>query len=126
MLGEQTYIDSPISSGKRNSATPTGNFFIIEKNQDYRSSTHGDFVDKQGRVIRSGVNLKADSAPSGTHYLGRPMKYFCRITEAGIGIHAGNLPGYPSSDGCIHMPEDVAKLIFASVKVGTPVEIRAE
>jgi lipoprotein-anchoring transpeptidase ErfK/SrfK len=126
MLGDRIYIDSPMSSGKRASTTPIGTFSILEKNQDHRTSTYGDFVDRQGRVIRSGVNMKADSAPSGTHYLGRPMKYFCRLTEAGLGLHAGILPGYPASDGCIRIPEQVAKIFFEKVRVGTPVEIRAE
>jgi len=126
MLGEQVCIDSPMSSGKRTGPTPTGKFAILEKEKDHRSSTYGNFVDRNGRVVRSGISMKVDSAPSGTHYVGTPMKYFCRLTESGLGIHAGSLPGYPSSHGGIRLPEDMAKLFFARVKVGTPVEIRAE
>lgn len=125
-LGEQTYIDSPISAGRRPGITPTGIFSVLEKDPDYRSTTYGNFVDKQGRIVRSGVSMKSDSAPSGTHYAGAPMKYFCRINETGIGLHAGILPGYPASTGCIRLPEEIAKVFFEKVKVGTPVEILAE
>jgi lipoprotein-anchoring transpeptidase ErfK/SrfK len=125
-LGDQTYIDSPISAGRRAGVTPTGSFSVLAKDLDYRSTTYGNFVDKQGRVVRSGVCIRSDSAPSGTQYIGAPMKYFCRLNEAGIGLHAGILPGYPASTGCIRLPEDMAKVFFEKVKVGTPVEILAE
>ena len=78
-----------------------------------------------GRVVRAGVSLKIDSAPSGTHYVGAPMKWFMRLTDDGVGMHIGILPGYPASHGCIRMPADIAPLFYQKVKVGTPVEVRA-
>lgn len=122
MLGEEVAIDTPISSGKAAGMTPTGDFVIQEKDPDHRSSIYGDFVDNKGRVVRSGVSLRIDSAPSGTHYVGAPMKWFCRIKE-GVGMHIGILPGYPASHGCVRLPADIAPLIYQKVKVGTPVEI---
>ena len=50
------------------------------------------------------------------------MPYFMRIV-GGIGMHAGYLPGYPASHGCIRMPEFMAENFFNSVSVGTPVTI---
>jgi lipoprotein-anchoring transpeptidase ErfK/SrfK len=50
------------------------------------------------------------------------MPYFMRIV-GGIGMHAGYLPGYPASHGCIRMPEFMAENFFRSVSVGTPVTI---
>jgi lipoprotein-anchoring transpeptidase ErfK/SrfK len=121
--GDQLYIDTPVSTGKQAGMTPTGSFTITEKDVDHRSSIYGDFVDRQGRVVRAGVSLKVDSAPSGTRYLGAPMKYFMRLTNSGVGMHVGILPGYPASHGCIRLPVDIAPLIYAKVKLGTPVTI---
>lgn len=121
--GDELYIDTPVSTGKKAGSTPTGSFKITEKDIDHRSSIYGDFVDKQGRVVRSGVSLKVDSAPSGTRYRGAPMMYFMRLTNSGVGMHVGILPGYPASHGCIRLPAHIAPLIYHKVKIGTPVAI---
>jgi lipoprotein-anchoring transpeptidase ErfK/SrfK len=123
MLGDEIVIDSPISSGKRGHTTPSGHFTVTEKDADHRSSIYGDFVDRYGRVVRAGISLKIDSAPSGTHYVGAPMKWFMRLTGEGVGMHVGILPGYPASHGCIRMPPDGAKLFYDNVKIGTPVDV---
>ncbi|HYR57579.1 MAG TPA: L,D-transpeptidase family protein, partial [Chthoniobacteraceae bacterium] len=123
MVGDQVYIDTPISSGKRAGMTPMGHFSVLEKDPNHRSSIYGDFVDGKGRTVRSGVSLKVDSAPSGTHYQGAPMKWFCRLTSNGVGMHIGILPGYPASHGCVRLPADIAPIIYEKVKVGTPVTI---
>lgn len=126
MLGKKIYIDTPASTGKPGGVTPTGTFFILERDTERRSTIHGDFVDKSGAVIRTGVSMRLDPAPSGTHFVSTPMRYFCRLTAAGFGIHAGTLPGYPAAHGCIRMPEEIARMFFLKVKVGTPVEIRED
>ena len=123
MMGDDIVIDSPISSGKRGHSSPTGHFSVMEKDPDHRSSIYGDFVDGSGRVVRAGISAKIDSAPSGTHYVGAPMRWFMRLTGEGVGMHVGILPGYPASHGCIRMPPDGAKLFYDNVKIGTPVEI---
>ena len=124
LAGDEVAIDTPISSGKRAGMTPTGNFTITQKDKDHRSNIYGDFKDKAGRTVRSGVSVRIDSAPSGTHFVGAPMKWFMRLTSDGVGMHVGILPGYPASHGCIRMPEQSAAMFFARVKHGTPVEIR--
>ena len=125
MTGDQIYIDSPISSGKAGHSTPRGNFSVMEKDLDHRSSIYGNFVDRNGRIVRAGVSTKIDSAPSGTRYSGAPMKYFCRLTGSGVGMHIGILPGYPASHGCVRLPAEIAPLIYAKVRVGTKVVIEA-
>jgi lipoprotein-anchoring transpeptidase ErfK/SrfK len=122
MTGNEVYIDSPVSSGKRGHTTPTGSFHVQEKDPNHHSSVYGNFVDRSGRTVRSGVSSVIDSAPSGTRFAGAPMKWFCRITE-GVGMHVGILPGYPASHGCVRLPPDIAPLIYQKVRVGTPVEI---
>ena len=125
MVGDEVYIDTPISSGKRPGMTPTGSFEVKEKDKDHSSSLYGDFVDGRGRVVRSGVSTKVDSAPSGTRYRGAPMKYFCRFNGA-VGMHVGILPGYPASHGCVRLPAQIAPLIYEKVKIGTRVDVVAE
>jgi lipoprotein-anchoring transpeptidase ErfK/SrfK len=119
----EVVIDTPISSGKRAGMTPTGYFKITQKSPNHRSNIYGNFVDPRGRVIRSGVSTRIDSAPSGTRFLGAPMNHFMRLTDYGIGLHEGLLPGYPASHGCIRLPGDIAEMIFHKVKLGTPVSI---
>ena len=124
MVGDEIVIDSPISSGKRGHTSPSGSKKVLEKDPNHHSSLYGDFVDSSGRIVRAGVSMHIDSAPSGTHFQGAEMKWFMRLTEDGVGMHVGILPGYPASHGCIRMPSDAAKLFYDHVKVGTPVEVQ--
>jgi len=123
MRGEEIGIDSPISSGKAGHGTPTGKFAVLEKDPNHHSTFYGAFCDSKNRIVRAGVSLKIDSAPSGTHFMGAPMLWFCRFNGA-IGMHAGILPGYAASHGCVRLPPEIAPLIYAKVKVGTPVEVQ--
>lgn len=120
--GGEIAIDTPISSGKAAGMTPPGKYRVQEKDADHRSNLYGNYVDSRGRVVRGGVSVAIDSAPSGTRFEGAPMRWFLRVHGA-IGMHVGMLPGYPASHGCIRMPEEIAKMIYERVKVGTPVVI---
>ena len=123
MIGDQLAADGPISSGKRGHESPQGYLKVLEKDPNHHSNIYGDFVDGLGRVVRAGVSARVDSAPSGTHFVGAPMTWFLRLTEDGVGMHVGILPGYPASHGCIRQSADGAKLFYAHVKVGTPVDV---
>ena len=123
MLGDEIGIDSPVSSGKAGHETPTGRFAVLEKDPNHRSTFYGAFCDRQNRIVRAGVSLKIDSAPSGTHFIGAPMLWFCRFNGA-IGMHTGILPGYAASHGCVRLPGEIAPLIYAKVKVGTSVVVQ--
>lgn len=123
MVNGEVYIDTPISSGKSVGMTPVGKFKITEKDVDHRSNIYGAYVDKQGRVVRSGISVRIDSAPPGTRFLGAPMQYFMRFSGA-VGMHVGILPGYPASHGCVRLPAEIAPLIYSKVKLGTSVEVQ--
>lgn len=86
---------STISSGKAGHETPTGVFTILQKDKDHRSSTY-------------------DNAP---------MPYQERLTWDGVALHAGGLPGYPESHGCIHLPYEFSKLLFGITQIGGTVVI---
>jgi L,D-transpeptidase catalytic domain len=102
--------------------TTTGSFKIIQKDQNHVSSQYGDYVDSADNVVVANVDVGKDPKPPGTHFKGAPMPYFMRIV-GGTGLHAGYLPGYPASHGCIRMPEFMAENFFRSVSVGTPVTV---
>ncbi len=84
---------STVSSGKTGHKTPTGVFTILEKNVVHHSSAYHE----------------------------ASMPYMERITWGGVAIHAGNLPGYPESHGCIHVPMDFAKKLYDITDKGTTV-----
>jgi len=113
---------SQLSTGREGLNTQLGNFKIIQKDKDHASSLFGDYVDSAGNVVKPNVDVTKDPKPPGTHFKGTPMPYFMRIVS-GTGMHAGYLPGYPASHGCIRMPEFMAENFFRSVSVGTPVTI---
>lgn len=112
---------SQLSTGREGLNTPAGHFSIIQKDKDHVSTKYGDFVDAAGTVVKPNVSID-DKRPPGSHFKGAPMPYFMRIVD-GVGMHAGYLPGYPASHGCIRMPEFMAENFFRSVSLGTPVTI---
>lgn len=114
---------APISSGREGYRTPTGNYSIIQKSQNHVSNLYGDYVDSHGNVVVANVGIRRDPRPSGTKFRGAPMPYFLRIV-GGVGMHAGYLPGYPASHGCIRLPEEMARIYFENVSHGTPVAVR--
>lgn len=84
---------STCSTGKPGHSTPTGVFTILEKDKNHHSSTYND----------------------------APMPNMNRLTWSGIALHAGNLPGYPASHGCIRLPMKFSEVLFGVTHVGTPV-----
>ena len=121
--GGQLVGVSEVSTGREGHGTPAGDYKVINKSRDHISNAWGNFVDRDGNVVVSAVSVKRDTPPPGTHFEGSPMPYFVRLTNTGIGLHAGFLPGYPASAGCIRMPEHMARHFFHNVSPGTPVPI---
>lgn len=89
---------STISSGKPGHETPTGVFTILQKDADHRSSL----------------------------YNSAPMPYQQRLTWDGVALHAGGLPGYPESHGCVHLPMGFARALFGITKLGATVVVAGD
>jgi hypothetical protein len=121
LRGRQIALVSEISSGRYGHLTEAGSFKVIEKERDHHSSIYGRIVDASGRtiVIDADVDMKV---PRGGRFISAPMHYFMRFHGAD-GMHAGHLPGYPASHGCVRMPEQFAIAFFNAVEVGTPVNV---
>jgi lipoprotein-anchoring transpeptidase ErfK/SrfK len=112
---------SPVASGKPGWTTPTGNFSVMNKDIDHHSQSFGSVVDSSGQIINSGAT-PGTHVPSGDHYRAAPMPFYMEFSEA-VGMHAGYLPGYPASHGCVRMPRDFAERFFDRVHIGTPVTV---
>jgi len=89
---------STCSTGKKGHDTPTGVFTILQKEKDHYSSVYDD----------------------------APMPNMQRLTWDGVALHAGKLPGYPASHGCVRLPAAFAKNLYAITTVGTPVIISGD
>ncbi|MBQ8103424.1 MAG: L,D-transpeptidase family protein [Afipia sp.] len=89
------FAESPVSTGMRGHSTPMGVFSVIQKNKYHRSNI----------------------------YSGAPMPYMQRITWSGVAMHAGVLPGYPASHGCIRMPMNFAMRMWGWTRMGARVII---
>lgn len=86
------------STGKPGHETPTGVFMTLQKDADHHSKTYNN----------------------------APMPYQQRLTWDGVALHAGRLPGYPSSHGCVHLPSGFAKVLFDASPLGMTVVVAAE
>lgn len=84
-----------VSTGKPGHETPTGVFTILQKDKNHHSSKYNN----------------------------APMPFQERLTWDGVALHAGGLPGFPESHGCVHLPSEFARLLFESSNMGMTVVI---
>jgi hypothetical protein len=112
---------SPIASGKEGWGTPIGSFKVISKDVNHQSGNFGLVTDAYGRIVNPNAT-PGSYIPPGCHYVPAPMPYFMEFRKY-VGMHAGYLPGYPASHGCVRMPRDLAAEFFSRVQVGTPVKV---
>ena len=84
-----------VSTGSDGHETPVGDFTILEKQVFHRSNLYSD----------------------------APMPYMQRLTWDGIALHAGQLPGYPASHGCIRLPKAFARQLFDLTSMGGAVSV---
>ena len=113
---------SKVSTGREGNDTPPGRYKVIQKDADHRSNLYGNYV-KNGRVVKRGVDVRKTPKPPGAVFDGAPMRYFLRFSGA-YGLHAGILPGYPASAGCVRLPERQARRFYYAVDLGTPVIVK--
>ncbi len=112
-----------ISTGREGYETPVGRFRVIRKDRDHRSSLYGDYVDEDGRMVKANVDVRKGGRPPYSHFLGAPMPFYLEFSP-GYGLHAGHLPGYPASHGCVRLPYWKARQFFNEARIGTPVAVR--
>ncbi|HEX2763171.1 MAG TPA: L,D-transpeptidase family protein [Allosphingosinicella sp.] len=93
--GGALIASSPVSTGKPGFETPTGTFPITQKKVHHHSN----------------------------RYSNAPMPYMQRLTDYGVALHAGHVPGYPASHGCIRLPAGFARKLYAMTGYGTRVTV---
>ena len=112
---------SPISTGNATHITPPGRFKVTEKDIDHESSAYGVIKNvATGQVVNEDADIRKHKAGPGEVFVHAPMPNFLRFNY-GIGMHAGFLPGFPASHGCVRMPEQMAAKFFEHAPLGTPV-----
>lgn len=120
--GKKLVGESTVSTGRRGFDTPPGRYHVIEKDRDHVSSEFGDYV-KSGDVVRSNIDVRKDPVPDGAHFDGARMPYFMRF-NGGYGMHAGYVPRFRASHGCIRLPMRMAKHFFENAAEDTPVIVK--
>ncbi len=95
-VGNRVAIDTPVSTAKPGKSTPTGTFSITER-------------------IRTGKISTIYHAH---------LPNWMRLDGMAVGFHTGRVPGYPASNGCVRLPEQVARLFYNNTSRGTTVQIR--
>ncbi|UVO54329.1 L,D-transpeptidase family protein [Sphingomonas sp. SUN039] len=93
--GAELVAVSTVSTGKPGKRTPLGDFTILQKRRWHRSNI----------------------------YSNAPMPFMQRLTWTGIAIHAGHLPGFPASHGCIRVPLSFAQALFGITALGEAVSV---
>lgn len=123
--GDEQIGWATVASGVSKFPTPTGRFEVMEKVANKRSNLYGKIYGASGKVVHSDAKAGRDSIPAGARFEGASMPYFLRLTNDGIGLHAGPIPrpGRPASHGCVRMPSKLAPVLFGHVDLGTKVSI---
>lgn len=91
-------LEAPVSSGAKGYETPAGVYSIVQKEEDHRSNLYDD----------------------------ASMPYMERITWTGMALHAGDLPGFPASHGCVRLPLDFAERLYMRTDLGMRVVVARE
>jgi lipoprotein-anchoring transpeptidase ErfK/SrfK len=120
--GKHEVTTARVSTGREGYGTPTGRFRVIRKDIDHRSSLYGDYVDDEGRIVRSNVDVRRSRRPPGAHFRGAPMPFFLEF-KRGYGLHVGHLPGYPASHGCVRLSYWKARQFYYAARIGTRVTV---
>jgi hypothetical protein len=89
---------SSVSTGRRGHSTPTGAFTVLQKKKKHFSNLY-------------------DNAP---------MPFMQRLTWGGVALHAGHIPGYPASHGCIRLPREFAQQLYGMTRIGNRVVVAGD
>lgn len=95
MINGMMGLETQVSTARSDKETPRGKFAMTERVRDGKISNLYDVE----------------------------MPFWMRLGDTAYGVHAGYLPGYPASAGCIRLPQHAAEIVFENTQRGTPVRI---
>ena len=121
--GKRLVGESTVSTGKKGFSTPPGHYSIVSKDKNHFSSEFGDYVDSEGNVVVSNIDVRKDRKPKGAHFDPAKMPY-CMHFNGGYAMHQGYVPPYAASHGCIRLPEGMAERFYDNAPVGTPMTVK--
>jgi len=121
--GKRLIGESTVSTGKKGFSTPPGHYSIVSKDKHHFSSEFGDYVDRDGNVVVSNIDVRKDRQPKGTHFDPAKMPY-CMHFNGGYAMHQGYVPPYAASHGCIRLPEGMAERFYNNAPVGTSMTVK--
>lgn len=102
------FLETKISTGKKGRSTPKGEYVVTEKDKSHHSNKYGSYsTNKDGKRV----------------FRGASMPFFMRLTDDGVGMHAGYVPNYPASHGCIRIPRAMAEKLYKVTPIQTQVTI---
>jgi lipoprotein-anchoring transpeptidase ErfK/SrfK len=93
--GERLIGVTSVSTGRKGNDTPTGSFPILQKKKMHFSNLYNN----------------------------APMPNMQRMTWDGVALHAGNIPGYAASHGCVRLPREFSELLFKVTSIGSVVHV---
>ncbi len=121
------------------------NHFVLSQSNKRNTRLVIDIADQRGYLLVDGkvaVNTPVSTARAGKHtprgtfsmgqrvrngkvssIYGVQMPYWMRLGGSVYGVHAGIVPGYPASAGCVRLPMEAAAIIFDNTAPGTKVSI---
>ena len=88
-------MDFPVATGRKSHPTPAGDFTIRAKEKNYASNLYGKIYDAQNVLVVSDADVRSDMVPEGGRFEGATMPYWMRLTDSGVGMHVGYVPGPP-------------------------------
>ncbi len=119
-------LEFPVSTGIPGHSTPKGNFSVLGKERVHHSSLYGSIYNAEGEKVVRYADRRRDGIPSGDTFAGAPMPYTMWFSGS-CAFHEGEVPDPPmlSSHGCIHLPNEIAKELYALCPEGTPVKVES-
>ncbi len=121
--GDKLVGESRISSGKSGFGTPPGSYKAIQKDKDHVSNLYGRYIGADGSIVKRDADVTKDPLPEGAKFVGAEMPYFVRF-HRGYGFHAGMVPRYAASHGCVRLPRAMAARFYDASELGMRITVR--
>jgi len=122
-VGEKLAVNTPITTGRKATPTPEGEFVIKGRAETVEDDDYGNFTDKDDRILIAGVFRQLDAPPRGSRFAPVARKYALDVEGGKFRILAGHVRTTPSTEGTIVIPEAVAWALYEKIPDGAKVHV---
>jgi lipoprotein-anchoring transpeptidase ErfK/SrfK len=120
----QIAMDFPVATGRPTYPTPPGQFSVREKKPEHASNLYGKLYDAEGKLVDADADTRTMVMPEGGRFEGSAMPLWMRVSDDGMGMHVGIVPGgRPASHGCIRLRQKAASTLYELLPVGAAVTV---